>query len=171
MGCIKYNPPTKDTYPLTKEDMEWLSGDTCAVFQSNRGGNDTIQSERYGIRQDTIVQSERLFTCRNKGYKFFILECIQRLYSAGVSITFRKKIENPDNPDIQVYNRQIESQKYRLKGKTYDECIVINNWDTDSLFYYKRKTGGNVSHAVFAKGIGLIFYKMEDGEEFTRIFN
>lgn len=176
-GCLNnrhsnVNIDEKDMFTLNNEDLEWLTADTCLIFRSIYGNIDTIRSSGYIISDDS-VQSYRSLTCRNNHIKFFIVECIQRFDNdrLDVSITFRKRINDPDNPDIQVYNRKIVSKEISLGRKNFDECIVIDSWDTDSLFYYKREKGGNVSKAVFAKGIGLIFYKMEDGEEFTRVFN
>lgn len=174
---------------LTDEDLEWIScyedGDTV-LFLSNHGNIDTIIITDMGIRDryNRFIPDEAQSSTfeASAWYKFIISnkfsqndELSGTLYLENDyesdTLLFSSRLIRRFAFDVNSFNRSSDQFKVIFsKFSTIDSIPDNYLMFDDSNSHWSEIEWKNlkiITHFVFNKSLGLIYYRYEDGEEFT----
>lgn len=70
---------------------------------------------------------------------------------------------------MEIYHgsNPVRKSNIGLRGKHFTDCILFNKSNCE---YIDMKTHTHMDNFIFSKDYGLIYYKLENGEEFFRRF-
>lgn len=164
-GCKLSIPNENNSFSLTEQDKDWLMTDSMTLFYSNTGNVDTMKMIEMDIHGP--IQAYSHYALYHNNQKILLTQLIQRMDSNRIDFCLYSYSIISDTNDIQVYNRELKLQTIDISGKLF-EVLIINDWDTDSLFYYSKTSKDNLDKVTFVKNIGMLSYRLENGEEFKR---
>lgn len=194
-GCTYKNKH----FALSEDDKMWLHVDSVMIYTSDRGNLDSTilktDNISFAVPNGKEVPFDLFSDDKSNGR--YEASIIQRIVNRGghryINMHIRKTRKDNldiymsfefsrsdttyynDEFDIRFINRQLSPKSVKINGKTYKDCLVIDSWDSDSLFYYDRSNNhippNNMEKVIWNKGHGLIYYKLENGEEFIRKFD
>ena len=170
---------------LTVDDKEWIKGYKIRgdSYESSKGYARMVVTEKYDYKSTDLIDI-RFLT-----YGSYYLEA-----SAGVDFEIQKadsiikchfsveRLVQEDGLWCNLYlgnlylnGLQFESSPLKpmtaiIKGKRFDECIIIdslNSYYTD-LYSCHDLDNGAIDMAVLSKKHGLLYFKFADGEAFYK---
>lgn len=163
-------PTVEIGYPIQRQNIVCLGGNAEVLIRRStpheieKIDNKFEASISQRLKNDWRLKDVRMHIRRTHKEYLDIFMSVERYDS----ISF-------DDDDIRFINRTLQPQDIILNGKKYKECIVIDSWDSDTLFYYDRTKNryktNNIDKLIWSKEHGLIYYQMENGEEFFRKFD
>lgn len=176
---------------LTEKDLEWIScyeeGDTV-LFLSNRGNIDTMIIIDKGIRDtyNRLIPNEGVSSTfeASEWYDFVIFDnsketdkiegglYVKKDYETD-TLLFTTEFSRRFAFDVEMSN-QTGNEFNNIFSKFSTNDSIPNNYlmFDDSNSHWSEiewKKIKKVTHLVFNKSLGLIYYRYEDGEEFMLI--
>ena len=181
-GCRMFSDMTH----LSGDDMEWLEGLRDFMkfeYISNLNNTDTVMTTNYHVHNDicpVYVCSENLetytagaginysmFNSKNEhsGFSFYIYRPINNRDSLHFDITSDPFRLRGEKIGLQRAEQNIYRGDFIFKGKQYNDCVIVENTYPAELFPFKSGVK-YIDKIVMHKGLGLIYYRYVDGEEF-----
>lgn len=168
---------------LSERDLEWMNcvrDYPSAIFISNLGDTAKLNYTQILINDSAT----RFYLSTSPTYDFeanatyrYIVKNDSLEFKGAVSVIrcvgidsicakyFLGSVSTPDRPII------IKPKIFYINGRTFEDCIVacpMEDNTTMASYYWNEKY--DMKKFVISKEYGLIYYKLEDGEEFFRQF-
>lgn len=168
---------------LTKEDMEWMdcvnnypspffisnTGDTARLSYTDLCINDS--ANRFYVSLSPTYDFEANATYRfNVHFKDMTIEgALAVFHCVGTDSVCAKYFfgaaSTSNRPQI------IKPETYRINGRPIKDCLIVSPWEQGNVgISYLWDEKYDMKKFVISKEYGLIYYKLEDGEEFFRQF-
>lgn len=178
---------------LTKADLSWMDGYYNSVnkvtFVSDSGNIDYMTSTKSAIYNKpsliTVSSGAALFkeyTAKawydyELNHNGSIIEGyvgIKKLIdvdSLNITFSLGARYSGPKHRAGVLDWIGIHLTDYTINGKTIKNCLIADSCNSSFSEYTAKTTSNRIKKFVISKEYGLIYYKFEDGEEFTRQFD
>ncbi|MCM1520484.1 MAG: hypothetical protein NC098_06830 [Lachnoclostridium sp.] len=166
---------------LTKKDLVWTNGLNqykTATFVSNKGN-----TSKLNISGITVYNETNPFYISTASHRYYEanawcdieVEDSTRILEGSYSV--KRKIGNDSlmisghlGAAFCLEYFPIVPVTYQIGDKIIDNCVIFDTINAPNSKHWKNKPEQKMEKFVISRDYGLIYYRLYDGEEFTRVF-